>query len=623
MEVMRSEGRAVFLRLVVPVVIATAMSAGQAAADATLVKDIRPGAASSAPSEFARLGNTMLFRAADGVNGVELWKSDGTAAGTVLVKDIEPGDKGSDPRSLTLSANGLVYFRVKGDTFEGGDLWRTDGTPAGTVRLTDLTAFATPGTRRGVQWIADVDGTIFFGVDDGHHELWKSDGTREGTGRVKEFFSLLEEPEAHGGKLYFVVSDEIWTSDGTLQGTTLVKELADAFLLTSVGDELFFAGSDDPKPGHTGLWKTDGTAAGTVALKRDFTISFLTDLNGTLIFSGRGTPGMELWTSDGTPEGTVQLTSINTQASAQVGFITAVGDEAFFTAISPEHGNELWKTDGTAEGTMLVKDIFPGTGSSADPTFFRHADGIAYFIANDGVHGDEPWRSDGTAEGTFMLRDVHPGPESGLGTFYWGATTGAFLYFAGYEPAAGSELWAVPLRASLAAADVTVTEGHTGTVEATFAVRLTKPVAETVTVEFETADGTASAGGDYTGETGTLTFAPGETEQTVTVFVNGDYAIEGEETFFLRLSNASNAWIDRGVAVGRIAEDDPSLTIDPLATASENDPPGSRITLTVRLSGPQPAENITVDYRTVDGSAIASGDYFSETGRLFFSAGDT
>ncbi|GBF00439.1 hyalin, partial [Microcystis aeruginosa NIES-298] len=47
------------------------------------------------------MGNTLFFTANDGVNGYELWKSDGTAAGTVLVKDINPGGSWSFPENLT------------------------------------------------------------------------------------------------------------------------------------------------------------------------------------------------------------------------------------------------------------------------------------------------------------------------------------------------------------------------------------------------------------------------------------------------------------------------------------------------------------------------------------------
>src|SRR5690349_14065930 len=64
--------------------------------------------ASSNPSQLVVIGSTTYFAADDGVNGMELWKSDGTAAGTVLVTDINPGLGGSNPRYLT-NVNGTLF----------------------------------------------------------------------------------------------------------------------------------------------------------------------------------------------------------------------------------------------------------------------------------------------------------------------------------------------------------------------------------------------------------------------------------------------------------------------------------------------------------------------------------
>ena len=54
-----------------------------------------PGSYGSNPQYLTNVGGTLFFTANDGINGTELWKSDGTAAGTVLVKDINPGSDGS------------------------------------------------------------------------------------------------------------------------------------------------------------------------------------------------------------------------------------------------------------------------------------------------------------------------------------------------------------------------------------------------------------------------------------------------------------------------------------------------------------------------------------------------
>ena len=89
----------------------------------------------------------------------------------------------------------------------------------------------------------------------------------------------------------------------------------------------------------------------------------------------------------------------------------------------------------------------------------------------------------------------------------------------------------------------TVTEGNSGTVDATFTVSLSAPSGRTVTVDFATANGTATAPADYAAASGTLSFATGETTKTITVSVNGDLLDEADETFPVNLSNAVNATI--------------------------------------------------------------------------------
>src|SRR5262249_18052598 len=84
--------------------------------------------------------------------------------------------------------------------------------------------------------------------------------------------------------------------------------------------------------------------------------------------------------------------------------------------------------------------------------------------------------------------------------------------------------------------DVTVTEGNSGTINANFTVTLAPTSTGTVTVNWATADGTATAPSDYVQGSGTLTFAAGEGTKTVTVVVNGDTTVEGNETFFVNLS---------------------------------------------------------------------------------------
>jgi ELWxxDGT repeat protein len=143
-----------------------------------IVKDIKPGSASSVPWGLINANGTLYFQADDGNSGPELWKSDGTAGGTIMVKDIKPGTNGSEPASLT-NVNGTVYFQAQ-DGISGIELWKSDGTLAGTVMLKDINP--------GPSWsepndFTNVNGILYFYAlsPTAGQELWKSDGTSAGT----------------------------------------------------------------------------------------------------------------------------------------------------------------------------------------------------------------------------------------------------------------------------------------------------------------------------------------------------------------------------------------------------------------------------------------------------------
>ena len=91
----------------------------------------------------------------------------------------------------------------------------------------------------------------------------------------------------------------------------------------------------------------------------------------------------------------------------------------------------------------------------------------------------------------------------------------------------------------------------------TFEVTLDRPASSPVTVDYATADGTATAGNDYTTTSGTLELAAGETSKTIAVAVLADTEDEGEETLVLRLSNPAGARIEDGEATGTILDRDP------------------------------------------------------------------
>jgi hypothetical protein len=173
-----------------------------------------------------------------------------------------------------------------------------------------------------------------------------------------------------------------------------------------------------------------------------------------------------------------------------------------------------------------------------------------------------------------------------------------------------------------------ITEGNSASVNAAFNVRLSVASTQTVTVNYDTVAGTATAGSDFTGTTGTLTFAPGETSKNVNVPVLGDEMDEDSETFKLRLAAPLNATLTTSEASATITDDDaaPSLAVTNPRAFKEGSAaaPGST-TFNVILSAPS-SKRITVAYATADGvtnGAKAGIDYVAKSGTLTFEPGQT
>ncbi len=171
--------------------------------------------------------------------------------------------------------------------------------------------------------------------------------------------------------------------------------------------------------------------------------------------------------------------------------------------------------------------------------------------------------------------------------------------------------------------DVSVTEGNTGTVGATFTVSLSAAYGRPVTVHYATADGSATASSDYTAISGDVTFAPGETSKAVSVAVLGDRLPEPTETFFINLSGATNVTIADGQGVATIVDDEPRISISDVSKKEGKKNQTTLFTFTVTLSAvyDQP---VTMSYSTVNGTATTSdADYIAKTGTLTFAPGET
>jgi hypothetical protein len=177
---------------------------------------------------------------------------------------------------------------------------------------------------------------------------------------------------------------------------------------------------------------------------------------------------------------------------------------------------------------------------------------------------------------------------------------------------------------SVSIGDVTIVEGDAGTSIATFTVSRSGGLLP-FSIDFASADGTAMAGSDYLAASGTLLFAAGETIKVIHVTINGDTIVEGNETFFLSLSNATaGATIADGLGIGSIINDDTSPTGSVSigdVTIAEGDAGTSVATFTISRSGG--SLPFSVDFASADGAASAASDYVATSGTLSFAAGET
>jgi hypothetical protein len=182
---------------------------------------------------------------------------------------------------------------------------------------------------------------------------------------------------------------------------------------------------------------------------------------------------------------------------------------------------------------------------------------------------------------------------------------------------------------TLSVEDVTFGEGNSGTANVLFTVSLSAASADTVTVSYATANGTATAGSDYTAVSGTLSFAPAEVTKFIPVSIIGDTTFEANETFTVNLSNPTNATIADASGTGTIMNDDvaptgppPFVTISDFSVAEGN--AGQSIAyFNVSLSQPS-AQTVTVVFTTSDGTAQAGSDYVARSfSTLTFRPGQT
>ncbi|MDB5289856.1 MAG: Flagellar hook-length control protein FliK [Phycisphaerales bacterium] len=207
--------------------------------------------------------------------------------------------------------NGILYFAVQQGTPNGVELWRTDATAAGTTMVARILTDAALASPR----LTVIGGKLCFVAGDGPGTLalWSNDGTPGGTHLIHDLGITSVNPQnltGAGSRLFFTLNtdtgNELWVSDGTDAGTHLAHDIqpgsgsSNPQLLTAAGDEVYFS-ADDGVHGRE-LWRSDGTDGGTLMVQdinpgpAASNPSNLTLSGGNLFFSANdGTHGTELW----------------------------------------------------------------------------------------------------------------------------------------------------------------------------------------------------------------------------------------------------------------------------------------------------------------------------------------
>lgn len=361
-----------------------------------------------------------LYIAGTDATGSALWKHDGSTGALELMRRFEA----SLPANLTPLGNQLFFIasdEFSSDPENSGvpiyDIWRTDGTADGTVRLTQGVPALFGGAASAV-----FAGSFFVA---GGNEIWVTDGTPAGTRHfapvglaegVSQFISA-------SNSLYFTGSQDVWQTNGVLEGTHKLSHTEELPFLSNrvaVGNSFYvITYSEENK---TQLWYSDGVSKNLVQLTdveappRNFGnyYNLLQPVGEQLFFTvNSAATGVEIWKSNGEPEGTTLVKDIAPPELGKVAWsypspLFEFGNLLFFGAHDGVHGKELWQSDGSADGTFMVKDIYPGILSSA-PEQFVSKGNIFFFTAIDAAHGRELWQSDGTTTGTQLVTDLYPG----------------------------------------------------------------------------------------------------------------------------------------------------------------------------------------------------------------------
>lgn len=384
------------------------------------------------------------FGADNGVNGLELWTTDGTAAGTKMVIELTTGLTGSNIGPM-LVHNGALYFMAK------GAVYKTDGTAAGTVSLAK-SYYALPNETAEPLFVYRGKVTFYAMLSSAYTSaFWTTDGTPAGTTQVGAVISNTStRPEfiaVAGDRLYYQFNsnsnNNLYYYDSFATGPVSLGALAQTphFTPFGAGNFAYVSGS--------GVVVRDASGS-VIATYATGSVNDIEAFRGELYISVKEDSG-KYSIKRLTPANTFERVSPLFSAWPAIN-LKGIGDRLFFFASSGGQGVEPWVTDGTINGTVSLGDLNPGNASSwvfsgdyyegyqYHNSYFTAADDtgdLIYFQATTAANGTELFQTDGTAAGTKLALDFMPGTASGVpGPFL---RTGGKLYAAANTPQYGRE----------------------------------------------------------------------------------------------------------------------------------------------------------------------------------------
>ncbi|MCC6371332.1 MAG: T9SS type A sorting domain-containing protein [Bacteroidia bacterium] len=416
-----------------------------------MVKDIwaTTGNALSTFSNYKGFYNGFLyFLANNGINGAELWKTDGTTAGTNLLKDINPGTATSNITNLKVGNNGLYFYATEPAT--GTELWYSDGTIANTQLIKDV-ATGTASAYASELTFAGNYAYYHYGKT-----IYKSNGTSAGTTTlyisVAPSMSLstpMQEAmdrrlEIHNNEVYFLIKKNDVLSPFT-QTDSLLFCKSD-LNLTSVTRVLV---SEFSFPGISNLSSTQLASTGTSKHGSSFIYVFANPLPNYHIFVFNPTLNHVK----------ANYNKFNSYSQPMTTYQT-FGNKLYFPFPSAQD-NEPAYLDLSNDNIYLIKNINPvsscfynsGGPSSGNP-FWNYTiytlNNKNYFLANAPGSGLEFWETDFTTLGTNLVKDIYPGANdfdyiSPIMTNNYGKINGVLtpnnFFFAANDGVNGLELW--------------------------------------------------------------------------------------------------------------------------------------------------------------------------------------